>query len=194
MAGTGPQQDEKHRLETLETLKPTAYATAPPTPHPEIFPWHDFTTLPDKNILPLAVFLERVTILFLQACNTRQRYVLEAIVEKYVAPTFLVNKSETFQSLSREAYIRGKLAMWKEQPSFQLFPRLTTAWIEEAKGHALVFSTNSLIGTVNRWPELTREEVTVNHFDRRKNGDWICTKFETIRGPGHWTFEVGHLD
>ncbi len=84
--------------------------------------------------------------------------------------------------------------MWAATPAFQLHPRLTTAFVEESKGRALVFSTNSIMGTVKSRPELTREEVTVNHFERRKNGDWICTKFETVRGPGHWTFEVGHMD
>lgn len=84
--------------------------------------------------------------------------------------------------------------MWASSPSFRLHPRLTTAFVEESKGRAHVFSTNSITGVVNRRPDLTREEVTVNHFERRRNGEWICTKFESVRGPGHWTFEVGHVD
>lgn len=183
-----------HRLETVALLKPKAFDSLPDTPRPEIFPWHDYTTLPDLKLLSLATYLERVTILFLQACNTRDQDVLRAIVDRYVAPTFVVKKAESFHSLSKQAYIRGKVDLWKESPDFLLQPRLTTAYIEESKGRALVFSTNSLTGTVNPWPELTREEVTVNHFERRKNGNWVCTKFETIRGPGHWTFEVGHAE
>lgn len=59
MAEVIPQEDEKHRLGTLATLNPKAYEKAPVTVHPEIFPWHDFTTLPDKNILTLSDYLER---------------------------------------------------------------------------------------------------------------------------------------
>ena len=194
MATTLVEIQEENRLETLATLKPTAYEQASPELRPEINPGEDFVTLPDKRLLDLRSYLEQVTILFLQVCNTQNRSILEAIVNKFVAPTFLVHKAETFQSLSRDAYVRGKLALWSENPTFRLNPRLTTAFVEEDKGRALVFSTNSITGTVPRRPELTREEVTVNHFERRKNGDWICTKFETLRGPGHWTFEVGHLD
>ena len=194
MAALLEDHGAKHRLETLATLKPPKQEHTPVTPRPDIFPYEDYTTLPDLKLLSLSTYLERITILFLQACNTRDQVILRRIVEKYVAPTFLVHKAEAFQSLSREAYIRGKLTLWEEYPTFRLRPRLTSAFVEESKGRAMVFSTNSIIGTVQSRPELTREEVTVNHFERRKNGDWICTKFEALRGPGHWTFEVGHLD
>lgn len=177
----------------LSPLRPTDAHGKERVDEVKLHYYQDFD-LPTEILVSLPTYLEHVTLLFLEACNIRDVRVLRAIVDRYVAPTFTVHKSETFRSLSRESYVKGKVAFWAENPTFRLHPRNTTAFIEDDKEHALVFSTNSIIGTVVSRPELTREEVTVNHFKRLRNGDWICTKFESLRGPGHWTFEVGHVN
>ncbi len=77
-------------------------------------PWLNFA-FPDRRLVPLATYLEQVTILFLQTCNLRSKTFLEAVVDRYVASTLHVNKSETFQSLSREAYVS---ALTYDYPTF----------------------------------------------------------------------------
>ena len=149
---------------------------------------------PDRTV-PTSTYLEQLAAFLLQTTASRNSAQTRPIIEKYLAPSVKVGAAKPYNnvlnSTSREAYIETLRVYLAAHPSYAFRTINTTAQVDEKLGQATVFATNIASGIIVENAAVTRESVSVLHFQRALNSEWIYMGIEVMRGPGHFLFDVG---
>lgn len=153
---------------------------------------------PDRKAVDLPTYLERITILLSQAVNARDRTLLKEVTDRYFTANLQVERSSDsgtslLHSTTREAYVDNMIS-YVAKYDFHIKPYNTSALIDEDAGKGLVFTTVATKGTDYASPALTRENVIVYYFQRSEDDEWLCYRFEFMRGPGRFWFDAVYCD